>query len=188
MCFQRKSSCSQGVLNPARAQNLAGQVFGELQDLQPRHQPRRQSRMAGPKAVAFAKPRRQMPPIDRAGQHRLRVTPVDDLIEPRTKHVVLTRFQCFTRLHNALQITVWRRESQANPHGNLQEKQGQDGGFLQTERQQYAEKCRPIRGLANVHGRLLSISQKTKNPARLTGLSQVKMVAGAGFEPAAFRL
>ena len=35
---------------------------------------------------------------------------------------------------------------------------------------------------------ILSISQKAKNPAKLTGLLQVKMVAGAGFEPAAFRL
>src|SRR5690606_23831595 len=35
---------------------------------------------------------------------------------------------------------------------------------------------------------ILMISAQTKNPALGAGLSQVKMVAGAGFEPAAFRL
>ena len=35
---------------------------------------------------------------------------------------------------------------------------------------------------------ILMISAQTKNPAGGRGGSQVKMVAGAGFEPAAFRL
>ena len=35
---------------------------------------------------------------------------------------------------------------------------------------------------------ILMISAQTKNPALGAGSSQVKMVAGAGFEPAAFRL
>ncbi|MCY1456371.1 hypothetical protein D9M71_735890 [compost metagenome] len=35
---------------------------------------------------------------------------------------------------------------------------------------------------------ILTISAQTKNPAGGRGGSQVKMVAGAGFEPAAFRL
>ena len=35
---------------------------------------------------------------------------------------------------------------------------------------------------------ILSISLKSKTPATRTGVSQVEMVAGAGFEPAAFRL
>ncbi|VDS10511.1 Recombinase [Paracoccus haematequi] len=35
---------------------------------------------------------------------------------------------------------------------------------------------------------ILMISVQTKNPAGVAGSSQVKMVAGAGFEPAAFRL
>ena len=35
---------------------------------------------------------------------------------------------------------------------------------------------------------ILMISTQTKNPAGERGGSQVKMVAGAGFEPAAFRL
>ena len=35
---------------------------------------------------------------------------------------------------------------------------------------------------------ILTLSVKTKNPAGGAGSSQAKMVAGAGFEPAAFRL
>ncbi|MFP3747902.1 hypothetical protein SB816_33090, partial [Achromobacter sp. SIMBA_011] len=35
---------------------------------------------------------------------------------------------------------------------------------------------------------ILTIAAQTKNPAGGRGGSQVKMVAGAGFEPAAFRL
>jgi len=35
---------------------------------------------------------------------------------------------------------------------------------------------------------ILAISLKTKTPATGTGVSQFEMVAGAGFEPATFRL
>jgi hypothetical protein len=115
--------------------------------------------MAGHFAVAFAKPFRQMPLVNLPRQNRLRVAHVDDLVEPRTEHVVLTGVQDFTRLHGTLQISVWRSESQEIRHGNLQEKRGQNGKFLKMENREFAEKRRLIRYLADVHGRLPSYSK-----------------------------
>ncbi len=42
-----------GVLDPALAQDLVGEVVGVLEDREPRHQPRRQRRTAGPVRVDF---------------------------------------------------------------------------------------------------------------------------------------
>jgi hypothetical protein len=96
--------------------------------------------MAGLKAVAFAKPPRQMPPADLPRERRLRVAHVDDLVQTRPEHVVRTGFQCFTRLHGALQISAWGSESQEIRQGNLQEKRASNSGFLQTENRKFVRK------------------------------------------------
>ena len=45
-----------GVLHPARAQLLVGEIVGVFEDGQPRHQPRRQRRLARAVTVDFAEP------------------------------------------------------------------------------------------------------------------------------------
>jgi hypothetical protein len=70
------------VLHPAIAQSLVGKVIAVLEDRQPRHQPRRQRRLAGLVAVQRPEPLFQKAPIDRPRQFRQRVVHVDNLIKP----------------------------------------------------------------------------------------------------------
>jgi hypothetical protein len=70
------------ILHPAIAQSLVGKVVGVLEDRQPRHQPRRQRRLA--RLVGVDRPKRllQKTPIDRPRQLHQRVFHVDDLVKP----------------------------------------------------------------------------------------------------------
>src|SRR6516225_8014301 len=68
------------VLHPAIAQSLVGKVVGVLEDRYPRHQPRRQWRLA--RLVGVDRPKRllQKSPIDRPRQLHQRVFHIDDLV------------------------------------------------------------------------------------------------------------
>ena len=80
-----------GVLDPALAQHLVGQVVRVLEDRQPRHQPRRQRRPAGVIGVNLAEPLFQKAPVHRARQRHQRMAHVDDLVEPGAEKILLPR-------------------------------------------------------------------------------------------------
>jgi hypothetical protein len=80
-----------GVLDPALAQHLVGEIIGVLEDRQPRHQSRRQWRAARIIRVDRPKPPFQEPPIHRTPQRHQRMLEVDDLIEPRAKQILLSQ-------------------------------------------------------------------------------------------------
>src|SRR6185295_19109667 len=78
-----------GVLDPPLAHRLVAEVVGVFENGEPRHQPRRQRRLAGAILVNLAEFLFQKSPVDRPRQLRQRMIHVDDLIEPRTKHILL---------------------------------------------------------------------------------------------------
>jgi hypothetical protein len=78
-----------GILNPARAQILIGEIMHMLEDRKPRHQARRQGRMSGLVGINRAEPLLEEVPVDRPAELGQRVVQVDDLIEPRTEEIVL---------------------------------------------------------------------------------------------------
>ncbi len=88
-----------GILHPAIAQRLVGEVVHGLQNRQPRHQPRRQRRLAGAVGVDRAEPVFQEPPVDPRGQLRQGMVHVDDLIQPSPEHIGLTRRSALHRTH-----------------------------------------------------------------------------------------
>src|SRR6266481_6484111 len=77
------------VLHPPIAQSLVGKVISVLEDRQPRHQPRRQRRLA--RLVGVDRPERllQKTPIDRPRQLHLGVVHVDDLVKPGAEQILL---------------------------------------------------------------------------------------------------
>ncbi len=77
------------VLDPAFAQPLVREVVHVFEDRQPRHQPRRQGRTACFVRVGRAERRLQKRPIHRRRQFHQRMAPVDDLIQPGAKQVLL---------------------------------------------------------------------------------------------------
>src|SRR6516165_4844806 len=77
------------VLHPAIAQSLVGKVVSVFEDRYPRHQPRRQWRLARLVGVGRAELRFQKPPVDRPRQLHQRVVHVDDLIKPRAEQILL---------------------------------------------------------------------------------------------------
>ena len=91
-----------GVLDPPLAQRLVGEVVHVLEDRQPRHQPRRQRRMAGSLRIDRAEPRLEKSPIDRSGELGQRMAHVDDLVEPGAKEVVLTAVPALFRPHTPI--------------------------------------------------------------------------------------
>jgi len=88
-----------GVLEPARAQDLVGEIVHRLQDREPCHQPRGQRRMPAPVAISGAELVLQKAPIDQPPELRQRVVHVHDLIEPRLEHVVLPASPLVHRTH-----------------------------------------------------------------------------------------
>lgn len=71
-----------GVLHPALAQRLVGQVERVLQNGQPRHQPRRQWRHASSVRIDRPKAGFQHRPVNSLRQTHKFVLHVDDLVEP----------------------------------------------------------------------------------------------------------
>ena len=59
-----------------------------LEDRKPRHQPRRQRRVAGLVGIDRAEPRLEKTPVDRPAKLRQRVIEVDDLVEPGPEKIV----------------------------------------------------------------------------------------------------
>ena len=88
-----------GVLDPALAQHLVGEIISVLEDRQPRHQPRRQWRAARIIGVDRPKLPFQEPPIHRAPQRHQRMLQVDDLVEPGAEQILLSRLPPFRWPH-----------------------------------------------------------------------------------------
>src|SRR5258707_13413624 len=86
------------VLPPAIAQSLVGKVIRVLEDRQPRHQPRRQRRLA--RLVGVDRPERllQKTPIDRPRQLHQRVFYNHDLVKPLAEQNLLTGLPSFAWL------------------------------------------------------------------------------------------
>jgi hypothetical protein len=83
-----------------------------LEDGQPRHQSRRQRRVAGIIRVDFAEAPFQEPPVHRPPQRYQRMLHVDDLIEPRAKQILLARLAPFPWPHPNLRSSIaWSKES-----------------------------------------------------------------------------
>ena len=70
-----------------------------LQDREPRHEPRRQRRLAWTVGIDRAAPLFQKPPVDRCGELRQRMAGVDDLVEPRPEKIVLSAIPTLLRPH-----------------------------------------------------------------------------------------
>src|SRR6266540_4019803 len=77
------------VLHPAITQSLVGKVISVLEDRQPRHQPRRQRRLARLVGVHRTKLLFQKTPVDRPRQLHQGVVHVDDLVKPGAEQILL---------------------------------------------------------------------------------------------------
>src|SRR5262249_34901459 len=88
------------VLHPAIAQSLVGKVVSVLEDRQPRHQPRRQRRLARFVGVDRPEPLLQKTPVDRPRQFHQRVAQVDDLIQPRAEQILLAAHRSLAWSHS----------------------------------------------------------------------------------------
>ena len=123
-----------GILDPARAQILVGQIMHMLEDRKPRHQPRRQRRMPDLVAIDRAEPPLEEAPVDRPTQLGERVITVDDLVEPRLEEIVLPAVPPLLGPH---QITLRQAdgatESRSNGPINLQEIKPTATAFLQMQ-------------------------------------------------------
>ena len=69
-----------GVLQPARAQDLVGQIVHVLEDQEPGHQPGRQRRLLRTDAANRAETLVEKVPVDLPPQPRQRMTQVDELL------------------------------------------------------------------------------------------------------------
>jgi hypothetical protein len=123
-----------GVLNPARAQILVGEIVHVLEDRKPRHQPRRQRGVAGLVRIDRAEPRLEKAPVDRPAELRQRVIEVDDLVEPRPEEIVLPAVPPLLGPHRiTLRQADEETESRPNQRINLQESKPTDAPFLQMQ-------------------------------------------------------
>ena len=80
------------VLDPPRAQHLVRKRMHVLEDEEPRHQPRRQRRLAVARRVDLAEPTLQKAPVDLPRQANERVAHVDDRLQRRPEQVRLPVF------------------------------------------------------------------------------------------------
>ena len=93
-----------------------------LEDRKPRHQSRRQRRVAGLVGIDRAEPRLEKPPVDRPAELRQRVIHVDDLVEPGLEEIVLPAVPPLPGPHRiTLRQADGETESRPNPPINLQE-------------------------------------------------------------------
>src|SRR5262252_9482905 len=109
------------VLHPAIAQSLVGKVVGVLEDRYPRHQPRRQWRLA--RLVGVDRPKRlfQKTPIDRPRQLHQRVFHINDLIKPRAEQILLAGLPSLAWSHRKSPLhQPEREESRLAIRGNPQ--------------------------------------------------------------------
>jgi hypothetical protein len=109
------------VLDPEFAYDFVAEVVCVLEDRKPRHQPRRQRRLAWAILVNRAESLFQKSPVDGPRQLHQRVIHVDDLIEPRTKQILLAALPPLPWPHqNPPLITLSSRESWLQIRGNPQ--------------------------------------------------------------------
>src|SRR5687768_7138496 len=80
-----------GVLDPALAQDLIGEVVQVLEDGQACHEPGRQRRSAWIVIVDGPEPLLEKAPVDSGGELHQSMAEVDDLIEPGSKQIRLAR-------------------------------------------------------------------------------------------------
>src|ERR1700680_3273965 len=107
------------VLDPQFTHDLVAEVIGVLENGEPRHQPRRQRRLAWAIAVNGTEFLFQKSPVDRPRQLHQRVVHVDDLIEPRTKQILPAALPSLPWPHrNPPLITLSSRESRLQIRGN----------------------------------------------------------------------
>jgi hypothetical protein len=111
-----------GILDPARAQILVGEIMHVLEDREPRHQPRWQRRMSDLVGIDRAEPLLEEAPVDRPTELRQRVVHVDDLVEPRLEEIILPAVPPLLGPHRiTLRQADGETESRANAPINLQE-------------------------------------------------------------------
>src|SRR4029077_16644138 len=106
-----------------------------LEDREPRHQPRRQRRMAGLVGIDRAEPLLEKAPVDRPAELRQRVVRVDDLVETGLEQIVLPAVAPLPGPHRiTLRQADGETESRPNAPINLQEIKPTDAPFLQMQR------------------------------------------------------
>ena len=88
-----------GVLDPAVAQGLVGEIVHVLEDRQTRHQAGRQRRLAPFIGIDRAEPLLQKAPVDGSRQFDQRMGHIEDLVEPRPEKIVLPAVSTFLRPH-----------------------------------------------------------------------------------------
>ena len=143
------------------AHGFVGQVEGMLEIRQARHQARRQRRPAGAVGVHRTELLFQKSPVDRPRQLHQRVVHVDDLVEPRTKQILLAALPPLPWPHRnpsdpieTKRITASRFEG--IPNANLQENRCPIPNFRQIQSPKILQFLLPVSRFGIFHGRLLS--------------------------------
>src|SRR5258708_10269627 len=96
---------------PGLPPHCVAEIIALLENRQPRHQPGRQRRPAGAIGIYRTELLLQKPPVDRPRQLRQRVIHVDDLIQPRTKQILLAASPPLPWSHRSLHQSHDGRES-----------------------------------------------------------------------------
>src|SRR3954447_5324131 len=156
-----------GVLDPALAQHLVGEVVGVLEDRQPRHQSCRQRWLAGAVRVDRSELLFQKAPVDRSRQLRQRMLHIDDLVEPRTKQILLAALPTLPWPHRILRSSLPAAGNhdarfEGIPNINLQEKRPSSSNCRQIQSRQFPQFLLPLNRFGIFHGRRV-------NSAGLTG-------------------
>src|SRR5438270_3213471 len=146
-----------GVLDPALAQHLVGEVVGVLEDRQPRHQSCRQRWLAGAVRVDRSELLFQKAPVDRSRQLRQRMLHIDDLVEPRTKQILLAALPTLPWPHRILRSSLPAAGNhdarfEGIPNINLQEKRPSSSNCRQIQSQQFPQFLLPLNRFGIFHG------------------------------------
>jgi hypothetical protein len=113
-----------GVLQPAIAQSLIGEVVHVLEDGEARHQPRGQGRLSRAVGVGRVQLAFQEIPIDGTGHSHKGMGGIDDLIEARAQQVLLAPVLTFGGPHGDASPGVWQTSNQSSPRRVNRKKSG----------------------------------------------------------------
>jgi hypothetical protein len=108
------------VLDPALAKGLVGVIVHVLEDGEPRHRPRRQRRAGWNNGVNRAEPLLQKAPVDGRGELGQRMAHVDNLIESRSKQILLP----------AVPWLLWPHRETPHRHPTGRENHNADAGSI----------------------------------------------------------
>src|SRR5258708_531926 len=152
------------VLHPPIAQSLVGKVISVLEDRQPRHQPRRQRRLAP--LVRVDRPERllQKTPIDRPRQLHQHVFYIDDLVKPCAEQILLTGLPSFAWSHRKSPAPSARArrntpcDSRESSKSNLQGNRPPKVKNRQIRLLQNTQPASPLKGFRVLHGRLAQLT------------------------------